>query len=154
MMSVLISAVKQVIVSGGHKTWPTTCATSKPGVIIRMKIKIGFMAFPAHQVFRQFQRTGEKKTFSGLDGETACEGHNLNPTQCLAVGCCHWANDQVGTVDFSLVDFYLCSCHTVLVISRNQTMSSIFISSYGFYYHHYVTCSRFRSLLTQLYPYR
>ena len=45
--SVLISAAKQVIVLGGRKTWPTTCATSKPGVITRTEIKTGFMAFPA-----------------------------------------------------------------------------------------------------------
>ena len=86
MKSVLTSAAKQVIVLAGRKTWPTTCATSKPGVITRTEIKTGFMAFPAHQVFLQFQRAGEKKTFSGLDGEAACEGHNLNPIQCLAIG--------------------------------------------------------------------
>ena len=40
-------------------------------------------------------RAGEKKPFSGFDGEAACEGHNLNPTQCLAVGCCHWDDYQV-----------------------------------------------------------
>ena len=31
----------------------------------------------------------------GLDGETACEGHGFDTTQCLEVGCCHWNEDQV-----------------------------------------------------------
>ena len=70
-----------------------------------MEIKIGFTACLAHQVVLQFQRAGEKKTFSGLDGEAACEGHNLNPTQCLAVGCCHWDNDQVGFSGFLFSGF-------------------------------------------------
>ena len=51
MKRVLISAAKQVIVLAGHKNWPTTCATSKPGVIIRMEIKIGFTGCLAQQVF-------------------------------------------------------------------------------------------------------
>ena len=54
MKSVLICAVKQVIVAAGRKTWPTTCATSKPEAIIRMGIKIGFTACLARQVFSHF----------------------------------------------------------------------------------------------------
>ena len=54
MKSVPICAVKQVIVVAGRKSWSITFATSKPGAIIRMEIKIGFTACLAHQVFSLF----------------------------------------------------------------------------------------------------
>ena len=54
MKSVPICAVKQVIVVAGRKSWSITFATSKPGAIIRMEIKIGFTACLAHQVFSHF----------------------------------------------------------------------------------------------------
>ena len=63
-----------------------------------MEIKVGFMVSPAHQVFKVSGK--KKKPFSVLDGESACEGHNFNPTQCVAVGCCHWNGHQVGLCGF------------------------------------------------------
>ena len=42
MKSVLISAVKQVIVVGGHKTWPTTSW----GTLFQMTVKIFLPSVP------------------------------------------------------------------------------------------------------------
>jgi len=32
--------------------------------------------------------------YTGSNGEDICEGHGFNPTQCQAVGCCHWDDGQ------------------------------------------------------------
>ena len=64
-------------------------------------------------ILRYVESVALNKCWAGSNGEDICEGHGFNPSQCQAVGCCHWDDGQV---ELCCCCCCCCCCFSVVVI--------------------------------------
>merc|ERR1712013_174861 len=62
---------------------------------------------------------------AGLDGESACEGHGFDSSQCLAVGCCGWDDGKCwSAVGRKTCQISLPSATTVIATTSGTSVST------------------------------
>ena len=67
-------------------------------------------------ILRCVESVALNKCWAGSNGEDICEGHGFNPSQCQAVGCCHWDDGQVELCCCCCCCFSIVSVVVILVV--------------------------------------